>query len=76
MPFFAYNGYHPRWSFLEIPRVSMNPSAKDRLSPLRQIQDEVSSHLQKAVASHKRVATHQHMCHIRDHVALTYMRTT
>ena len=76
MPFFPCSGYHPRWSFLELPRVSMNPSAKDRLYPLRQILDEVSSHLQKEVASHECVATHQHMFHIRDHVALTYMRTT
>ena len=31
MPFFAYSGYHPRWSFLELPRVCTNPSVEDQL---------------------------------------------
>ena len=32
--FFAYNSYHPQCSFLQLPRVFTNPSAKDRFSQL------------------------------------------
>jgi hypothetical protein len=45
-PFFAYCGQHPRWTFLELlPPSLVIPSTEERLSRIRQIQQEVSTHL-------------------------------
>ena len=52
-PFYAYTGCHPRWCALEIPEVSTNPCAEDRLERLRKIQADLSTQLQHAQQSHK-----------------------
>ena len=62
-PFFAYTGHHPRWNFLELPEVSSNPAAEDRLSHLRHIHEEVLSHLEHAQTSHKKSADRHRLPH-------------
>jgi transposase InsO family protein len=62
-PFFAYCGQHPRWTFLELPPSPGNPHAEERLSRIRQIHHEVSTHLQTALASHQKSANRHRLPH-------------
>lgn len=53
-PFFALYGYHPRFSF-NIPRVSSSsPMAEDRLTALKEIQDDLQFHIKSAQESQQR----------------------
>ena len=55
-PFFANTGYHPRRMMLECPKVSKNPTVKDRLEKLKEIQTNLSHNLLHAQAKYKKVA--------------------
>jgi hypothetical protein len=80
-PFFAYCGQHPRWTFLELPHSPVNPRVEEHLSHMRQIQKEVSTHLQMAVESHRKAASRHRLPHnfrigdqawlLRHHVKIT-----
>jgi hypothetical protein len=53
-PFFALNGYHPRFS-VHIPRVaSRNPKASERLKVLKQVQEDLMFHIKSAQANQER----------------------
>jgi hypothetical protein len=62
-PFFAYYGQQSRWTFLELPPSPVNPHAEERLSCIRQIQQEVSTHLQTALALHRKAANPHRLPH-------------
>jgi hypothetical protein len=44
--FFANYGFHPRFNF-DIPRESVNPSAKERVKTFEQVQQDLVSELRK-----------------------------
>lgn len=53
-PFFALHGYHPRFS-VHVPRVaSSNPRAKERLTVLRQTQEDLQFHIKSAQETQER----------------------
>ena len=53
-PFFAHQGYHPRFS-VNVPRVaSSSPYAKDRLQELKRIQEDLQFHIKTAQENQER----------------------
>jgi hypothetical protein len=55
-PFFAYTGFHPRWSVIDTPELPTNPRAEDHLERLRKIQMDLSTHLRHAQHTQKTYA--------------------
>ena len=53
-PFFAHQGYHPRFS-VRVPRAAVSsPLAKDRLQELKRIQEDLQFHIKSAQENQER----------------------